>query len=71
MDAYNLNETVSVNVTRTIELVAEVAAKVSGTPVLPATIVSDFKDDVKVLTNLTRLIEMTPIVGFTEKVPWD
>ena len=61
MDAYNLNETVQVNVTKTIEIVAEVASKVSGTPINPVTVVAEFKDDVKVLTNLTRLIADSPI----------
>ena len=61
MDDYNLNETVQVNVTKTIEAIANVAAQVSGTTINPTTVVADFKDDVQVLTNLTRLVANSPI----------
>ena len=55
MDGYNVNLTVPVNVTQTVEIIAEVAADVTGVPSI-ATLVPDVKNDIRLLTNLTNVI---------------
>jgi len=34
-------------------------------------LVGDVKNDIKALTNLTKLIEMTPIKDFTKNIDWE
>ena len=55
MDGYNVNLTVPVNVTQTVEIIAEVAADVTGVPSF-ATLVPDIKNDIRALTNITNVI---------------
>ena len=70
MDGYNVNLTVPVNVTQTVEIIAEVAADVTGVPSI-ATLVPDVKNDIRLLTNLTNVIMQTPIANFNENIAWD
>ena len=70
MDGYNVNLTVPVNVTQTVEIIAEVAADVTGVPSF-ATLVPDIKNDIRLLTNLTNVIMQTPIANFNENIAWD
>lgn len=70
MDGYNVNLTVPVNVTQTVEIIAEVAADVTGVPSF-ATLVPDIKNDIRSLTNLTNVIMQTPIANFNENLAWD
>ena len=70
MDGYNVNLTVPVNVTQTVEIIAEVAADVTGVPSI-ATLVPDIKNDIRLLTNVTNLIMQTPIANFNDRIAWD
>lgn len=59
------------NATEIVEVISEVAEKATDTPNV-LNLVSDFKEDIRTLTNLTRLIEQTPIKDFTEElIAWD
>ena len=66
MDAININMTVPINVTQAVEVMAQV----TGQPNV-AQLVGDVKNDIKALTNLTKLIEMTPIKDFTKNIDWE
>ena len=66
-----MNFTLNINVTSVVEVVAEVAEATTGTP-NALNVVTDFKKDIRTLTNLTRLVEQTPVNGFTENlIAWD
>ena len=52
-------------------MIAEIAEKTTGVANV-LDIVTNVKEDIRLLTNLTRLIEQTPIANFTENlVAWD
>ena len=71
MDVKPMNFTLNINVTSVVEVVAEVAEATTGTP-NALNVVTDFKKDIRTLTNLTRLVEQTPVNGFTENlIAWD
>ena len=63
MDAVNVDMTIPVNVTQTVEAFAEIT---NTTNVLA--LIDDVKQDIRALTNLTRLIEQTPIANFTQNI---
>ena len=69
MDGYNVNATLSVNVTETIEAVAEVAANINGERNYEK-LLSDINSDLRVLLNITRYIEQTTLAHLKEKVAW-
>ena len=66
MDFWNLNVTTNIDATAAIEAVA----RSSGSPEIAKAAVG-LKDDIRALTNLTRLIEQTPIANLTESIRWD
>ena len=70
MDGYNVNLTVPVNVTQTVEIIAEVAADITGVPSF-ATLITDIKDDIRTVTNITNLIAQQPIANFNDYIAWD
>lgn len=71
MDVKPVNFNLPVNVTQVIDVVAEIAEKTTGVANV-LDIVTNVKEDIRLLTNLTRLIEQTPIANFTENlVAWD
>ena len=70
MDGFNINDTVQLNVTKTVELVTELAANVSGVPSI-VTLVPDIMKDLRTLNNLTRIIETTPILNFKDNIAWE
>lgn len=63
MDFWNLNVSRTINATQAIEAVA----KSTGSPEI-AKIAVGVKDDITQLTNLTRLIEQTPIANLAENI---
>ena len=65
LDATNINVTVPVNVTETAQIVAEF----TGVPNV-IELVGNVKNDIRVLANLTRLLEQTPIANFSKKIAW-
>ena len=74
MDVKPMNLTLPVDATQIVEVVAEVAIQATGveTDLNVIQVVEDFKADIRTITNLTRLIEQTPINGLTENlVAWD
>lgn len=74
MDVKPMNITLPVDATQIVEVVAEVAIEAAGveTDLNVIQVVEDFKKDIRTITNLTRLIEQTPINGLTENlVAWD
>lgn len=69
-----MNFTLPVDATQIVEVVAEVAIEATGveTDLNVLQVVEDFKKDIRTITNLTRLVEQTPINGLTENlVAWD
>ena len=69
-----MNFTLPVDATQIVEVVAEVAIEAAGveTDLNVLQVVEDFKKDIRTITNLTRLVEQTPINGLTENlVAWD
>ena len=66
MDFWNLNVSTKINATQAIEAFA----KSTGSPEI-AKVAIGIKDDIKQLTNLTRLIEQTPIANLTENIRFD
>ena len=66
MDFWNLNVTTQIDAQAAIEAIA----KTTGSPEI-AELAIDVRDDIKVLTNLTRLIEQTPIANLTENLDFD
>ena len=74
MDVKPMNFTQTVDATKIVEVVAEVAIEAAGveTDLNVLQVVEDFKADIRTITNLTRLIEQTPINGLTENlIAWD
>ena len=74
MDVKPMNITLPVDATQIVEVVAEVAIEAAGveTDLNVIQVVEDFKKDIRTITNLTRLVEQTPINGLTENlVAWD
>lgn len=74
MDVKPMNFTLPVDATQIVEVVAEVAIEATGveTDLNVLQVVEDFKKDIRTITNLTRLVEQTPINGLTENlVAWD
>lgn len=74
MDVKPMNFTLPVDATQIVEVVAEVAIEAAGveTDLNVLQVVEDFKKDIRTITNLTRLVEQTPINGLTENlVAWD
>ena len=69
MDGYNVNTTLSVNVTETIDAAANVAANITG-DIDYDKLVADMNSDLRVLLNITRYIEQTAIAHFKEQVAW-
>lgn len=68
---FTLNN-VNINTTAVVEIVAEVAQEATGTDIDVLNVVADVKADIRTLTNLTRLVEQTPIANFTEElIAWD
>lgn len=65
MDAVNVNTTVQLNITQA----TEVLATVTGQPNV-LQLVTGVKEDIRVLTNLTRLVEQTPLYNITQKINW-
>ena len=69
MDGYNVNTTLSVNVTETIDAVANVAANLTG-DIDYDKVLSDINSDLRVLLNITRYIEQTSLAHFKEQIAW-
>ena len=66
-----MNFTLNINATSVVEVVAEVAEAATGIP-NALDVVTDFKKDIRTLTNLTRLVEQTPVKDFAENlIAWD
>lgn len=65
-----MNVTVPVNVTYAVEVVSEVVSEITGAPNV-VEIAVELKNDIRYLTNLTALIENTPLANFTENINWD
>jgi len=63
MDFWNLNVSTKINATQAIEAVA----KTMGTPEIAKAALA-VRDDIRMLTNLTRLIEQTPIKDLTANI---
>ena len=66
MDFWNLNVTTSIDAEAAIEAIA----KTTGSPAIAQAAVG-VKDDIKKLTDLTRLIEQTPIKDLTKNINFD
>ena len=69
MDSYNIDSTVAINVTETIEAATELAANVTGVPSI-VTLQADIFNDLRTLNNITRIIETTPILNFKDNFAW-
>ena len=59
MDVKPMNFTLPVDATQIVEVVAEVAIEATGveTDLNVLQVVEDFKQDIRTITNLTRLVE--------------
>ena len=66
MDFWNLNVSTKINATQAIEAFA----KSTGSPEI-AKVAVGIKDDITQLTNLTRLVEQTPIANLTQNINFD
>ena len=70
MDLPNLDVTIPINVTSVTYELADAVSDITGAP-NAFEIAEDLKNDIKTLTNLTRIIENTPIANFTERINWE
>lgn len=68
-----MNFTQSINFTEVINVAETVIEEATGaSDVQILNIIQDFNKDIETLTNLTKLIEQTPIKNFTENlIAWD